>query len=147
MQDPNPARHLEPRLHLHTRPDPEPIHRHRGPHAPGNRKREGLDGKCGGHVLRPAGGDLSGGYEHEADLVSGVEELEGAVVVGEDGAVGVFDGGVLGVGEGDGGVVEGEGGELDGVDGEVGVLRLEKGEVDDRGDDEQEDQENGRQYT
>lgn len=56
--------------------------------------------------------------------------------MGENGAVGVVDGDVLGEGEGDGGVGDGEGGELDGVDGEVWVLGFEEGEVDDEGYDD-----------
>lgn len=142
MQNPNPARHLKPRLHLHARPHPEPaepIRHGGGAHALGlawNREREGADGECGGHVLCFSSGDLSGGYEHEAHLVAGVEELQRAVVVGENGAVGVVDGDVLGEGEGDGGVGDGEGGELDGVDGEVWVLGFEEGEVDDEGYDD-----------
>lgn len=148
VQDPDPARHLQRGLHLHTRPDPksaQPV-RHRRPHAlrlRRRRERERLHGEGGGHVLSPAGGDFAGGDEHEADLAAGVEQLEGAVVVGEDGAVRVVDGDVLGEGEADGGVVDGEGRELDGVDGEVGVLGLEDGEVDDAGDDDEEDEEDG----
>lgn len=152
MQNPNPTRHLQPRLHLHTRPDSEPTEpiRHSGPYAfglPWNWKREGLNGKCGGHVLRPAGGDLSGGYEHETHLAAGVEELQRTIVVCENGAVRVVDGDVLGEGEANGGVVDGEGGDLDGVDGEIGVLWLENGEVDNEGYNDYKNQENGGDYA
>lgn len=113
---------------------------HRGTHN-GHRRRQGkgLDGEGGRHVLSPAGVDLAGGDEHETDLGAGVEELEGAVEVGENGAVRVPDGGVLGEGEVDGAVDDGERGELDGADGDFGVLWFENGEVDDEDDDDDED--------
>lgn len=52
--------------------------------------------------MRASSVDLSGWNEHESDRVSRVEELEGAVVMGEGGAVGVPDCGILGEGEGGG---------------------------------------------
>ncbi|KAG6397131.1 hypothetical protein SASPL_143295 [Salvia splendens] len=127
MQDPNPARHLQRGLHLH-----------------GLRlllHRERLDGEGGSHVLRLPGGDVAGGDEQEAHLAACVEELDGAVVVGEGGAVGVGDGDVLEEGEADGGVGGGEGRESDGVDGEGGGLGFEDCEVDYARDDHHEDEE------
>lgn len=112
MQNPNPTRHLQPRLHLHRRPHPESVQPvgHRRPHILrlGHRHRKRLDGEGRRHVLGPAGADLAGGDEHEPYLAAGVEELESAVVVGEDGAVRVCDGDVLGEGEVNGGVGEGK---------------------------------------
>lgn len=149
MQKPNPPRHLHSRLDLHRGSHSEPtqpvsddrsdVLRRRRRCRRGQRER--LDGEGGGHVLDPAGVDLAGGDEHEADLAAGVEELERAVVVGELGAVGVLDGDVLGEGEVDGVVGDGEGGELDGVDGDLGVGGLEDGEEDDEDDDGDEDEE------
>ena len=106
------------------------------------------EGRC--HVLGPARGDFSGGDEHESDLVSGVEELEGAVEVGELAAVRVADGGVEGEGEADGGGgVGGERkcGELDGGDGDLGVFGFEEREVDDEEDYEEEDYEDCGYYA
>ena len=128
VQDPNPTGQLHPRLDLHCRADSEPAAGELGPHGSdgfgghrgegllgyhgsdslGSRQGEGLDGEGGGHVLGLAGVDLAGGDEHEADLGAGVEELESTVVVGEDGAVGVSDGCVLGEGKGGGAVGDGE---------------------------------------
>ncbi|KAF5460542.1 hypothetical protein F2P56_020406, partial [Juglans regia] len=154
MQDSDPTRHLHPRLDLHGGPDPDPSPTaaagERGPQDANrlrSRQREGLDGEGGGHVLGPSGIDLSGGDEHKPDLAAGVEELEGAVVVGEVGPVGVSDGDVLGEGEADGGVREGEGGELDSDNGDLGVVGLEDSEVDDKNDDDDKDQENSGDYA
>ena len=97
-----------------------------------------------------ASGDFSGGDEHESDLVSGVEELEGAVEVGELAAVRVAHGGVEGEGEADGGGgVGGERkcGELDGGDGDLGVLGFEEREVYDEEDDEDEEYEDCGHYA
>lgn len=141
MQDPDPPLHPHPRVDLQARrgrPDTG---------SDGDRigvgVAEGLDGEGGGHVLRAAAGDLSGGDEHEADLVAGVGELEGAVVVGEFVAVRVSDGDELGEGEVDGAVRDGEGGELEGVNGDLGFFGFEEGEEDDEDDDGDEDEEDG----
>lgn len=81
VQHPHSPRHRHPRLHLHGGPHPT--------NAPEDRER--VDGESGGHIPSSAGVDVTGGNEHEADLSAGVDELEGAVVVGEDGAVRVSD--------------------------------------------------------
>ncbi|KAB1226829.1 hypothetical protein CJ030_MR1G007506 [Morella rubra] len=153
VQDPDPTSHLHPGLDLHGGPDsestPTPTANTtctydvwvRGPydaHRLGSRQEEGLNGEGGSHVLGAARVDPAGRDEHEPDLAAGVEELEGAVVVGEGGPVGVADGDVLGEGEVDGAVGDGEGGELDGVDRDLGVVGLEDGEIDDEDDDDDE---------
>lgn len=91
--------------------------------------------------------NLSGRYEHEPDLVAGVDELEGAIVVAKRCSIWVPDGNVLREGEVGGAVGYGEGGELDGVDCDLGLLRLEDGEVDYEGDDDHENQEDGGHYA
>lgn len=58
-----------------------------------------MNGESGGHVLSPPRLDFTGGYKHEPDSVTRVEELNGAVVVRESGAVRVSDGDVLREGE------------------------------------------------
>nr|GMD99726.1 UDP-glucose 4-epimerase GEPI48-like [Ipomoea batatas] len=131
VEHPDPTRHFQSRLDLQLGPDPEPAESisnrgANGERLPSSGKRERLNGKRGGHILGLAGADLSGGDEHEADLGAGVEELKGAVVVGEDGAVRVLDGDVLGEGEIDGGIGGGESGELDGVDGDEGLWGKEE---------------------
>lgn len=151
MQHPNPARHLYPGLDLHRGPDSKPTKpiSDSRPHIERlvDGQREGLHGEGSSHVLALARGDLSGGDEHEAHLTSAVEELEGAVVVGKDGPVGVEDGDVLREGEVNGAVSHGEGGQLDGVDCEVNVLGLEDGEVNNEDDYDNENQENGCHYA
>lgn len=165
VHDPNPTRHLQPGLYLHRGPSTssaaeptEPIpelgraHRNRTLDRPGCshiriRNREGLDGESGGHELGLTRFDLAGGYEHEPDLVTGVEQLERAVVVAKRGPVGVPNGDELGEGEVNGGVEDGEGGELDGADGDFGVLGFEDGEVNDEGDDDDEDKEDCGDYA
>ncbi|KAK3003397.1 hypothetical protein RJ639_019392, partial [Escallonia herrerae] len=147
VQHPDPARHVHPRLDLHGGSDPSPAKPvgHSRPHILrlGDREGERLDGERGGHVLGPAGVDLSGWDEHEAHLAAGVQQLQRAVVVGEHGPVGVLDGGVLGEGEVHGAVGDGEGGELDGRYGDLGVLRFEQGEKYDDDHNHHEDQEDG----
>lgn len=133
MQHPHSPRHRQPRLHLHGGGGPHPIN--------AAEDRERVDGESGGHILSSAGVDVTGGDEHEADLPAGVDELEGAVVVGEGGTVRVSDGGVLGEGEVDGAVREGEGREADGGDGDVRVVRFEESKVKDEKDDNNENQE------
>lgn len=139
-------RHLQLGLDFHSGLNPKPIvEAHSvavgqcGAHPGRHREGEGLDGEGGCHVLRPASVDLAGGDEHEADLAAGVDELEGAVVVRECGAVRVSNGGVLGESEVDGAVSDGEGGELDGVDGDFGVLGFEDGVVYNEDNDDDED--------
>ena len=163
VHDPNPTRHLQLGLYLHrgpstssaaepTEPIPELGRAHQTLDRPGSsniriRNREGLDGESGGHVLGLTRFDLAGGYEHEPYLVTGVEQLERAVVVDKRGSIGVPDGDELGEGEVNGGVEDGEGGELDGADGDFGVFGFEDGEVNDEGDDDNEDKEDGGDYA
>lgn len=106
-----------------------------------------MNGESGGHAFGTAGVDVAGGDEHEADLVAGVEKLKRAIVVGEEGSVGILDEGVLGEGETDGAVRDGEGGKVDGADGDFGVVRLEHSEVNKEDDDEKENQEDGGDET
>ena len=127
-------RHLQLGLDFHSGLNPKPIvEAHSvavgqcGAHPGRHREGEGLDGEGGCHVLRPASVDLAGGDEHEADLAAGVDEPEGAVVVGERGTVRVSNGGGLGGSEVDGAVSDGEGGDLDGVDRDFGVLGFKDG--------------------
>ena len=148
VQHPHAPRHRNPRLHLHRGLHPVNSTTGGGSHRRrGRRQGERLDGEGGGHVLCPAGVDGAGGDEHEADLLAGVDELQGAVVVGERGAVRVPDGGVLGEREVDGAVWDGEGREPDGADGDLGVLRPEEYEVNDENGDEDENQEDGGNQT
>ncbi|GER34785.1 translation initiation factor IF-2 [Striga asiatica] len=124
MQETHPTRHLQSGLQLNALPGrPEPAQPIRG-HALGSartrRHRQRPDGKRGGDVNRPVGGDTSGEYEEDPHLGAAVEEVEGAAVVGEGDAVGAADGDVLGEVEGGGG----EGWDLDGVDGDPQDLGL-----------------------
>lgn len=94
-----------------------------------------------------AAADLAGGDDDDADLAAGVDELEGAVVVGEGVAVRVGDGDELEEGEVEGAVGDGELGELDGGDGDLGVLGFEEDEEDGGGDEEEEEEEDCGEYA
>ncbi|KAK4260633.1 hypothetical protein QN277_003725 [Acacia crassicarpa] len=142
----DPTRHLHPGLDLHGGSDPyftEPTGGGGGGVGQGKR----LNGESGGHAFGTSGVDVAGGYKHETDLAAGVEKLKRAIIVREEGSVGVSDGGVLGEGETDGAVRDGEGGKLDSADGDLGVLRLEDCEVNDENGDKKENQEDGGDET
>ncbi|KAG0455771.1 hypothetical protein HPP92_023559 [Vanilla planifolia] len=102
---------------------------------------EGIDGELGPHVLRPAAVDLSGRYVHKPHLIACVDELQGAVVVGEGSAVRVSNGGVLHVGEAHGTVPDGEPRDLDSRDLDCGRSRSEEDEEDHHDSDGDEDEE------
>lgn len=152
MQDPNPTRHLHLRLYLHCRPDPIPTATLYGSHCAHRlwgHQRERLNSKSGRHVLGPTRVDGTGGYEHEPDPGTRIEELECAVVVSEGGFVWVPNGDVLGESEVNGGGVvrDGEGREVDGVNGDFGVVGFEDSEVNDEDDDDNEDEEDCGDYA
>lgn len=91
--------------------------------------------------------NLSGRYEHEPDLAARVDELKGAIVVAKSGFIGVPNGNILRESEVGGAVGYGEGGKLDGVDSDPGFLGLEDGEIDNKRDDDDENQEDGGNYA
>lgn len=110
VQHLDPTHHLHPGFHLHGRSNPHSVEAigHGGAQARRRRQGKGLNGESGGHVFGASGVDVAGGNEHESDLIAGVEKLERAIVVGEEGSVGISDGGVLSEGEIDGAVGNGE---------------------------------------
>lgn len=98
-------------------------------------------------MLGPAALDLAGGNEHQADGLPEIDQLQGAVVMGELVPVGVGDGHVLEEGEVDGAVGSGESGELDSVHGYLGSFGLKKQEVSDNSPGGEDEKENCGHYT
>lgn len=144
MEHFDPTRHFQPRLHFHIRPDPKPSQpiRHRRPthtlRLSTQRQRKRLHRKRSSHILGPTRINFPGGYEHEPDLVTRIEQLKRTIIVNKFIVVRVLNGDVLREGEVNGTVRGGERGELDGVDGDNGRFWFEKSEVKDEDDNEDE---------